>query len=88
MVRSTKITIETDSLLIVRGRTSSRSWCAQCGEEVEMIALERTQPLSNLPHELEQGFSSPDLHRTRNPDGAELVCLTSLLVQLAGRQNH
>lgn len=89
MARSTKITIETDSLLIVRGRISSQSWCAQCGEEVEMIDLERALPVSNLPpHELDQWLSSGDLHRTRTPGGAELICLKSLLVRLTGRQIH
>ena len=89
MARSTKITIQTDSLLIVRGRSSSRSWCAQCGEEVEMVALENTISISNLlPHEWDQWLSSGDLHCTRTSGGAELICLNSLLVRLGGRQTH
>lgn len=87
MARSTKITIETDSLLIFRGRTSRRSWCTQCGKEVEMIALEKTSPLSSLlPHEWDQWLSSGDLHCTHPPGGGELTCLDSLLAWLAGKQ--
>src|ERR1700756_4562153 len=40
MAKQTRITIETDSLLILRGRSSSRAWCSQCAAEVETIALE------------------------------------------------
>ncbi len=86
MAKSTKITIKTDSLLVVRSRISSRLWCAQCGEEVDMIALERSPaPASVPPHEWEQLLNSGDLHRTRTPGGAELFCLNSLLARLAGR---
>src|SRR4051794_10313758 len=42
MAKQTKITIETDSLLILRGRNSTRAWCPRCAAEGEMIALENT----------------------------------------------
>ena len=35
MAKQTKITIETDSLLILRGRSSVRAWCPRCAAEVE-----------------------------------------------------
>lgn len=77
------MTIETNSLLIVRGQTSSRRWCTQCAEEVEMFALEGTAVLSNLPvHEVDEWLNSGDLHRTQTPDGTELICLNSLLARL------
>jgi hypothetical protein len=83
VARSTRITIETDSLLIFRGQTSSRLWCTGCAEEVEMFALEDTAVLSNLPaHEVDEWLNSGDLHRTRTPDGTELICLNSLLTRM------
>jgi hypothetical protein len=83
MARSTRITIETNSLLILSGQTSSRLWCTRCAEEVEMFALENTAVLSNLPvHELNEWLNSFDLHRTQTPDGMELICLNSLLARL------
>ena len=83
MARSIRITIETNSLLILRGRTSSRRWCTQCAEEVEMFALEDTAVLSNLPtRELNEWLNSGHLHRTQTPGGTELICLNSLLAQL------
>lgn len=87
MAKSTRITIEANSLLIVRGSTSSRSWCARCAEEAEMIALDSTGVLPNLlPHELEEWLNSGDLHRLQTPGGTELICLNSLLARLGRRQ--
>ena len=83
MARSTKITIESDSLVVMRGRTSRRGWCTRCGEEAEMIALESTGVVSNLtPQELEEWLNSDDLHRSQTPEGTELICLNSLLARM------
>ena len=49
MAKLTKITIESDSLLILRGQSSRRSWCPQCAADAEMIALENIGVISNLP---------------------------------------
>ncbi len=45
----TRVTIETDSLLVLRGRKSLRIWCPQCGAEAEMIPLNDVGVVSNLP---------------------------------------
>lgn len=83
MAKSTKITIESDSLLIMRGRTSRSAWCTRCAEEVEMIALENTGVVSNLtPEEVEKWLNSVDLHRSQTPEGTELICLNSLLARM------
>jgi hypothetical protein len=83
MAKSTKITIETESLLIMRGRTSRRAWCVRCAEQVEMISLDSTGVVSNLtPSELEEWLNSGDLHRSQTPEGANLVCLNSLLARM------
>ena len=48
MAKQMTITIESDSLLILRGRGSRRAWCPLCAAEGEMIALEETGVISNL----------------------------------------
>ena len=59
MAKQTRITIETDSLLIVQGRNSRRAWCSRCSAEVDMIALEDTGVISNLERpELEEWLKS------------------------------
>ena len=83
MAKRTKITVETESLLVVRARTSTRAWCPQCGIEAEMIALENIGVVSNLDRPaLEAWLNSGELHRSRSDDGSALVCLNSLLARV------
>ncbi|MEA3006577.1 MAG: hypothetical protein QOI94_1846 [Acidobacteriaceae bacterium] len=83
MAKQTKITIETDSLLILRGRSSVRAWCSRCAAEVEMIALEDMGVISNLERpELEAWLNSGELHRLQAADGSALTCLNSLLARV------
>src|SRR5215468_5434753 len=83
MAKQTKITIETDSLLILRGRSSRRAWCPQCDADAEMITLENVGVVSNLNRpDLEAWLNSGELHRSQAADGSVLVCLNSLLARL------
>jgi hypothetical protein len=80
MAKQTKITIETDSLFILRGRSSVCAWCPWCAAEVEMIAMKDVSVISNLdPRALEEWLHSEELHRLQAPDGSALTCLNSLL---------
>jgi hypothetical protein len=83
MAKHTKITIESDSLLILRGRSSSSAWCPLCGTDAEMIALENIGVISNLDRTaLEEWFNSGKLHRLQGTDGSAQVCLNSLLARV------
>jgi hypothetical protein len=85
--KETKITIETDSLLIVRGRNFQRTWCPACAAEVESIAMERTGVISNLEQDtLEEWINSEELHRLTTADGSEQICLNSLVAQVQKSQ--
>ena len=80
MAKQTKITIETDSLLVLQGRSPLRSWCPQCAAEVEMVLIEGVGVISNLaPSEVEAWLESEAIHRSQRADGAQLICLNSLL---------
>ena len=80
MAKPTKITVETDSLMIVRGRNSTRAWCPRCGAEAEMVALETVGVITNLDRPaFEEWLNSGALHRSQSADGSEQVCLNSLL---------
>ena len=79
MGRQTKITIETDSLLVLRGCKSLRVWCPECGAQSEMIPLDSVGVISNVaPPEVEAWFQSADLHRVLSVEGASLICLNSI----------
>jgi hypothetical protein len=80
MTKQTKITIETDSLLFLRGLNSIRAQCPLCRGESEMVAIENLQVVSNLDRpSLEEWINSGDLHRLKSGDGSTLICLNSLL---------
>ena len=83
MAKKTKISIETESLLIMQSRTSRHAWCPLCAAEVEMIALGSAGIISNLePAALEEWLNSSDLHRSKAADGSALICLNSLLARV------
>jgi hypothetical protein len=80
MSKQTRITIETESLVILRGRNSRRAWCPQCAAEREVIALEEVGIISNLDRSaFEEWVNSGELHRSETPNGSTLICLNSLL---------
>jgi hypothetical protein len=83
VAKRTRITIETDSLLILRSRSSRRAWCPRCVTEADMIALDEVGVISNLQRQaLEEWLNSEELHRSRAPDGSTLICLNSLLARV------
>jgi hypothetical protein len=83
MTRQTKITIETESLLVLRARNIRRAWCVACAAEGEVIALEEVGLLSNLERSaLEQWLNSGSLHLSQTVDGSTRICLNSLLACL------
>ena len=83
MAKQTKITIETESLLILKGRTTNRAWCPDCASEREVIELEDIGVISNLERPaLEEWLNSGNLHRSLAADGSPLICLNSLIAQV------
>jgi hypothetical protein len=88
MSKQTRITIETESLLILRGRTSRRAWCPQCATEGEVIALEEVGIISNLDRsEFEEWINSGELHWSESPDGSTIICLNSLMARVQKPKN-
>jgi len=87
LAKQTKITIDTDSLLILHGRSSQRAWCATCAAKVESIAMEHTAVVSNLDQSaIEDWLNSEELHRLETADGSALICLASLLARVQKTQ--
>jgi hypothetical protein len=83
MAKQTKIMIETDFLLIVRGLNAKREWCPLCAAEAEMIALENAGVISNLePAALQEWLNSDELHRSQSAGGSAQICLNSLLARV------
>ncbi len=83
MAKRTILTIETESLLVVRGSGAAKSWCAQCAADTEMIEMRDLDVVTNLGRSaVEEWLSSVDLHRSVASDGSPVVCLNSLLAHV------
>jgi hypothetical protein len=83
MAKRTTITVETDSLLVLRGRKPQRAWCPQCLAEGDMIPMNEVGVISNLlPQEVEAWIQSDELHHIQTADGVHLICLNSMLKRI------
>jgi len=83
MTKQTRITIETDSLLVVRGAASLRRWCPECAAEGEVIPFDGIGVISNLTlSEVQAWLECEAIHHSQGPDGTRLICLNSLLRRL------
>lgn len=81
MAKQTTITIETSSLVILRGRDSGRAWCEQCAAERDMVSVENIET-TNPNSQALQWVDSGELHRLKAADGSQLICLNSLLARV------
>lgn len=83
MARTTTVTIETNSLMVLRAGGAKRAWCPQCAAEAEMVSLQNFGVISNLDRATaEEWLNSGQIHRTEAEDGSGTVCLNSLLENL------
>ena len=83
MAKQTRITIETDSLLVVRGTASLRGWCPECASEAEVIPFDGIGVISNLaPSEVQAWLECEAIHHSQTADGTHVICLNSLIKRL------
>lgn len=80
MVKATRITIETESLLIVRRGKTIVTWCPVCCAEVEAMTLESDNLSEEFPSTLLRDWlTAGKLHLWSTGGGPDRICLTSLL---------
>jgi hypothetical protein len=82
--KTTQVTLETKRVQITRRLRSSRSWCAGCARDVDMVGLEEASTLTGMmPAELLQWAGSGSWHFSHSLEGAQLICLDSLMKSLS-----
>lgn len=80
VLRTTRITVETDTLLVVRRARATVAWCPQCSAQVDIITLTPdsvADPATSA--ELDRWISTGKLHLWHSPEGAVQICVKSLL---------
>ncbi len=80
MVKTTKITVETESLTIIRRAKAFIAWCPDCQAEVEVITLANDGTVEGISAaQLERWPDTDKLHVWAPASGPTRICLSSLL---------
>jgi hypothetical protein len=81
--KTTRITIETERLLIIRHGASVREWCKQCATEVDMVPLESAAALGQVAAgTIQRLLDNEKLHLSKSCEPVR-ICLNSLLKEVA-----
>jgi hypothetical protein len=95
-VKTTRITVETETLMIIRRAKVALAWCPECLSEVEVIMLDGGSLAEPFTAELvRKWLAAGRLHLWRTADGLARICVPSLLhcldledVRSAGSSNE
>ena len=80
VVKTTKITVETESLTIIRRAKAFVAWCPDCQAPVEVIALENHATAEGVcAVQLKRWLATDKLHIWQPAVGPTQICLASLL---------
>jgi hypothetical protein len=87
--RHTRITVETERILMIARQHAVYGWCERCGLEVELLPSAQASHLLHLAEERLHGQQQGKLHLEQAKDGL-VVCLKSLLrlLQAASGQHN
>jgi hypothetical protein len=76
--RRTRITIETERILVIARQHAAHGWCARCGQEVELVPSAQASRLLGVGPEQLGGQYQGKLHLEHAKNGL-VICLKSLL---------
>jgi hypothetical protein len=78
--RTTKITVETDTRMVIRNAKAVRAWCPGCNAEVTTITMTDASLLepATAAH-LQRWLSTGKLHLSQPATGPAQICVPSLL---------
>jgi hypothetical protein len=77
--KTTRITVETETLLIIRRAKAVLAWCPGCHDEVDVITLDNdslAEPITAA--QIQEWLGTSKLHSWRTANGLAQICLTSL----------
>ena len=84
--KRTRITIETEQILMIQQRSSNRRWCPECSKVVEMVRFAQAATLAGVSlGVLRECVSAEPWHVAEAQDGTPMICLDSLLKAQAGK---
>lgn len=78
--RTVKVTVETDTVMVVRHASTVPAWCPRCEVEVDVIGLESdglAEPAATA--QIQEWLDTGALHHWQPPGGPTQICLSSML---------
>lgn len=78
--RITRITVESERIIISSRRHAASAWCAACRAQTQMLKPEEASAIAAVtPRTIYRWVEAGKLHFTESPDGWLLICLDSLI---------
>ena len=78
--KTTRITVQKDTIMLVRHARAEQAWCPICGSHVDVVTLAKEALAEFLTSNDVQGWiAAGRLHLSREPHGPTHICLASLL---------
>lgn len=85
-IRTTRITVETETLTVIRRAVLERAWCPACAAETDVIRLNRQSLGEASAVQLRQWADTGRLHRLHADSDIQQICLPSLLQCFEGEE--
>jgi hypothetical protein len=80
VAKTTRITVETETLIIVRRAKAILAWCPDCRAEVDVITLDHDSLIeSATAAQIHEWQRTGKLHLWQPAHGLARICVTSLL---------
>jgi hypothetical protein len=78
--KTTRITVETETLVIVRHAKAAMSWCPGCRAEVDVVTLDSDSLIEPATAaQIREWLATGKLHLSQPANGPIQICVSSLL---------
>ena len=78
--KTTLITVEKETIMLVRHARAEKAWCPICASHVDVVTLAKEALAEFLASkDVQQWIAAGRLHVSRDPKGISQFCLASLL---------
>jgi hypothetical protein len=81
VLKAIRVTVETDTLMVVRRAKAVTAWCPICGAQVDAVTLTPDSfPEPASAAQMQQWLAAGKLHLWHSQEGAVQVCVNSILL--------
>ena len=86
--KRTEIVVDVDEVFVIRSRhTLSFAWCAECGDQMQMITPDQAATIAGLSSRIiYRWIEARRIHFTETGEGQLLICQNSLPALIEGKR--